>query len=74
LPWFFASPLFLLAFSIIYGILFMVFVIFDYEAYRHHPDSQSYTRLKYTKNQALGFSGLFCFCVGYAWLIITVTR
>ena len=48
-----------------YGILFMVFLIFDYESYRHHPNSDTYTRFKYTRNQALGFGALICFCVGY---------
>jgi hypothetical protein len=74
LPWFFASPLFMLALSIIYGILFMVFLIFDYEGYRHHPGSGSYSRFKYTRNQALGFGALVCFSIGYLWLVIVVTR
>jgi hypothetical protein len=74
LPWFYSSPLFLLAASIVYGVLFMVFLIMDYENYQHHPDSTTYTRLKYTRNQALGLGGLACFCVGYVWLIIVVTR
>ncbi len=74
LPGGYASPLYLLALSIIYGILFMVFLTYNYEAYRHHPNSSSYTRFKYIRNQALGFSGLFCFCVGYVWLIVIVTR
>ena len=50
LPGSFASPLFLLALSIIYGILFMVFLIFNYEHYQHHPNTRSYTRFKYTRN------------------------
>ena len=74
LPWVFASPLFTLALSIVYGILFMVFLISDYEDDRHHPGSGSYTRFKYVRNRALGFSGLICFCVGYVWLIVIVTR
>lgn len=74
LPWSFASPLFLLAGCIIYGVLFMVFLIRDYEDFQHAPNHDSYTRFKYVRNQALGFSGLVCFCVGYAWLIFIVTR
>jgi hypothetical protein len=74
LPWVYTSPLFLLAASIIYGVLFMVFLIMDYEAYRHHPDSRTYSRFKYTRNQAFGLGGLACFCIGYVWLIIVVTR
>jgi uncharacterized membrane protein len=74
LPWIFMSPLFLLAFSIFYGILFMVFLITDYEEYRHHPGTGSYTRFKFTRNRPLGYSGLFCFCTGYAWLILVVPK
>ena len=72
LPSPFASPLFLLAISIICGVLFMVFLITDYETYRHHPES-SYTRLRYVRNQTLGYGGLTCFCLGYVWLIVVVT-
>jgi hypothetical protein len=72
LPTSFASPLFLLALSILYGILFMVFLTTDYEAYRHK--TVDYTPRKYVINQALGYSSLFCFCTGYAWLIFIVTR
>jgi hypothetical protein len=74
LPSSFASPLFLLALSILYGILFMVFLTIDYEGYRHHPNSSSYPPFKYARNQALGFGSVFCFCVGYVWLIVIVTR
>jgi len=73
LPSSFASPLFLLALSIIYGVLFMAFMMLDYEDYRHHPQQNSYTRFKYSRNQAFGFGGLACFCIGYVWLIIIVT-
>jgi len=72
LPSSFASPLFLLALSIIYGILFMAYLTISYEAYRHK--TSPYTRFKYTRNLAFGFGGLFCFCVGYLWLIVIVTR
>jgi uncharacterized membrane protein len=74
LPWHFASPLFLLALSIIYGILFMVFLITDYEEYRHFPKQPCYNRLKYSRNQTFGYSGLLCFCIGYLWLAVIVTR
>jgi hypothetical protein len=72
LPASFASPLFLLALSIIYGVLFMVLMMLDYENYRHHPNDNTYTRNKYSRNQALGFSALLCFCFGYVWLIFIV--
>ena len=70
----FASPMFMVAMSIIYGVLFMTFLVVRYEHYRHNPASNSYTRFKYTGNQALGFSALCCFCIGYAWLVVDATR
>ena len=72
LPSSFASPLFLLTMSIIYGILFMAYLAINYEAYRHQ--TAPYNRIKYTKNLAFGFGSLFCFFIGYLWLIIIVTR
>jgi hypothetical protein len=73
LPASFASPLFVLALCILYGVLFMFFLMFDYEDYRHRLGQSTYTRFKYSRNTALGLSALACFCVGYAWLIVIVT-
>ena len=73
LPASFASPLYLLALSIFYGVVFMTLMILDYENYRHNLQRNTYTRFKYARNQALGWSSLLCFCVGYAWLIVIVT-
>jgi hypothetical protein len=71
----FASPLFLVAMSIIYGVLFMIFLALNYEHHLHHPnDPDSYTRFKYTRNQSLGFGALVCFCISYIWLIAAATR
>ena len=70
----FASPMFMVAMSIIYGVLFMTFLVLRYEHHRHNPAPDSYTRLKYSGNQALGFSALACFCIGYAWLVVDATR
>jgi hypothetical protein len=40
----FASPLFLVAMSIIYGVLFMILLALDYEYHLHHPnDLRSHT-------------------------------
>lgn len=72
LPSSFASPLFLLTISILYGILCMLFLTTNYEAYRHK--TAPYTRFKYTRNLALGYGSLSCFCIGYAWLSFIVTR
>jgi hypothetical protein len=70
----FASPLLLVAMSIIYGVLFMIFLVLNYEDHRKRPNSNSYTRFKYTRNQAFGFSALACFCLGYTWLVVAATR
>ena len=72
LPPQYASPLFILAMSIFYGILFMPFLALNYETYKHDPDS--YSRPAYIRNQALGFAALACFCLGYAWLIFAAVR
>jgi hypothetical protein len=62
----FAAPLFLLAMSIIYGLLFMPLLVLNYESFKH---GKEHTRLKYIRNRVLAYSGLSCFCTGYAWLI-----
>jgi hypothetical protein len=71
----FASPLFLVAMSIIYGVLFMILLALNYEYHLHHPnDPHSYTRFQYTRNQSLGFGALLCFCISYIWLIAAATK
>jgi hypothetical protein len=71
----FASPLFLVAMSIIYGVLFMILLALNYEYHLHHPnDPRSYTLFKYTRNQSLGFGALLCFCISYVWLIAAATQ
>jgi hypothetical protein len=71
----FASPLFLVAMSVIYGVLFMILLVLNYEHHLHHPnDPLSYTRFNYTRNQSLGFSALACFCISYIWLIVVATE
>jgi hypothetical protein len=70
----FASPLFLVAMSIIYGVLFMILLAVSYEHHLHHPNEpDSYTLFQYTRNQSLGFAALVCFCVSYLWLIAAAT-
>jgi hypothetical protein len=71
LPPSFASPLFLLTASVLYGILLMVLLTLNYESYKHK--TADYTKFKYTRNLALGYSSLICFLVGYVWLIFIVT-
>lgn len=71
LPWFYASPLLVLASCVIYGVAFMVWLIFDYEEHRH---GNPHTRFAYSLSLTLGFSSLLCFCVRYVWLIVCVTK
>ena len=67
----FASPLYLLASSLVWGVLFMSLLAYFYEDYRHNLHEEStYTRRKYATIQALGFGCLLCFAFGYCWLII----
>ena len=71
LPASFASPLYLLAESILGAVFFMVFEIMNYEDFRN--GTRDYSRFKYSRNIALGFGSLLCFCIGYTWLIVIVT-
>jgi hypothetical protein len=71
LPWFYASPLMLLGCCVVYGIAFMVWLIYHYEDFRH---GAMHTRLAYAFNLTLGFSALACFVLGYGWLIFRVAR
>jgi hypothetical protein len=67
LPPQYASPLFMLVVSMLYGIAFMPFLTLNYEHWKHF---NKYRRLNYIRNQALGVSSAICFCMGYGWLII----
>jgi hypothetical protein len=71
LPWFYASPLLLLGWSVILGVAFIVWLIFSYEEYQH---GNKHTKFVYSISEALGFSSLGCFCLGYILLIFLVTR
>jgi hypothetical protein len=71
LPWFYASPLILIAVSVIYGLSFMAAQILTYEHVLH---GYPHTAAQYTLNEMLGYSSLICFVVGYLWLIIATTN
>ncbi|RXH57649.1 hypothetical protein [Granulicella sibirica] len=70
LPWFYASPLYLLAFCVLYGLAFSVWLTFHYEDYQHRG---RHTKAAYALCETLGFASLFCFVLGYLWLIYRVT-
>lgn len=71
LPWFYASPLLLLAWCVLYGIAFMVWLILSYEEFQH---GNPHTAKVYSVSETLGFSSLACFCLGYFWLIFSIAR
>jgi hypothetical protein len=71
LPWFYASPLLILAASVITALIFMALLILNYEEYQH---GNLHTPLAYSLSEALGFGSLFLFFVGYVWLILVATR
>jgi len=53
-----------LAFSILYGVMFCAFVLYMYDEYTQNV--RAYTRFWYSMVETLGFSALFSFVVGYA--------
>ena len=71
LPWTFASALVLLAFSAIYAIGFMGWLIFCYEYYQQ---GNAHTGFHYSLSEALAIASLLSFFSGYLWLIWVVTR
>jgi hypothetical protein len=50
LPWFYASPLYLLAFSVFYGIAFSAWMTFHYEMYQH---DHKHSRKQYAFSETL---------------------
>lgn len=72
LPPRYASPLAVLLLTIFYGVLAMVFLARSWEVWKR--DKNSYTRWRYARNQALGFSAIGCFCLGYGWLVMAAVR
>ena len=71
LPWVFASPLVLLALSVVFSVVFMSLLVHGYESFLHeHP----HTRFRYSLHVALGFSALLCFSVGYLWLAFRLVQ
>ena len=71
LPWFYASPLVLIASCVVYGIGFMACQILTYEEVLH---GNLHTAAQYALNETLGFSSLLCFIIGYIWLVIVTTN
>jgi hypothetical protein len=71
LPWTYATPLLLLCWCVLFGLVFMVWLILQYEGYQHGDEHSDWA---YALSETLGFSSLLCFACGYAWLIIVVTR
>jgi hypothetical protein len=53
----------ILAFSVLYGVLFCASLLYRYDTY--NQDVESYSRFWFATVQALGFSALACFIIGY---------
>ena len=71
LPWVYASPLLLLGCSVIYGVIFMACLIMNDENVRH---GNPHTPARYALSETFGFGSLGCFCAGYIFLVVLVTR
>ena len=71
LPWVYASPLILLASSVVYGVVFMACLIMNDENARH---GNPHTPVRYALSETFGFGSLGCFGAGYIFLAILVTR
>ena len=71
LPRFYASPLLILAASVLTGLGFMAWLLLGYEEVQH---GNPHTPKAYSLMETLGFSSLALFSIGYVWLIIVVTR
>jgi hypothetical protein len=71
LAWFYASPLLLIAASVVYGVGFMACRILTYEEVLH---GNPHTANNYALNETLGFSSLICFVAGYIWLVVAATN
>lgn len=71
LPWFYASPLLILAGSVLFGVAFMAFLTLEYENVQH---GNPHTAKGYALVETLGFTSLLLFVIGYFWLIVVVTR
>ena len=71
LPWVYASPLMLLGCSVIYGVIFMACLIMTDKTFN------TATRIRTSGTlsaETFGFSSLGCFCAGYIFLVVLVTR
>jgi hypothetical protein len=70
LPTFYRPPLLLLAGSVLFGLLFMAFLILSYEEWQHQD---RHTAKAYVSIEASGYGSLLLFVIGYLWLIWAVT-
>jgi len=70
LPWFYASPLLVLAGSVLSGIAFMAYLILCYEEVQH---GNPHTARAYALIETFGFTSLLLFIIGYVWLILAIT-
>ena len=72
LPWFYASPLTLLAVSVIYALAFLAITLRDWEDFQRVK--KSYTRGRYVLEYALGYSAFISFALGYLLLVVALVN
>jgi hypothetical protein len=65
----YASSLFLFVFTVLYGLIYSVWIVRRYEDSQHDG---GLTRNSYALCETLGFSALLCFVGGYVWLIVSL--
>jgi hypothetical protein len=66
----YASSLFMFVFTVLYGLVYSVWIVRRYEDSQHDGEL---SRNSYALCETLGFSALFCFVAGYVCLILSVT-
>jgi hypothetical protein len=66
----YASSLFMFVFTVLYGLIYSVWIVRRYEDSQHEG---GLTRSNYAICETLGFLALFCFVAGYVWLILSIT-
>ena len=66
----YASALFMFVFTVLYGLVYSVWIVRRYEDSQHDG---SLTRAAYALCETFGFSALCCFVAGYVWLIFSIT-
>jgi hypothetical protein len=60
--------------SILFLIMFLLWMAYCYEDYSHKPEHNSYSAWKYALTVSLGLMGFFAFMCGFGWLGVNLFR